>query len=910
MDAILTTTVEAPRSDAIPNNTTARRTSSRHSSFFNPIRLPSVSPPQHQPEKPFSAQNRRLQLRNAGFRGALVTSRKVSPPFTGWRSRSVSGEPDRPLRKEHCDTGGMQPNPSLLITTSQTRRSSILQEINNTTRRRSSPPRPSVTSLFQDLPSPDPTTDECPIHSLSNPKGQLARPIDLEFVDYSDLPLTSKSRRSSAFWRSPYSTLGRPKRRPNMTSRNADLDLSKYVEYLEAQLAALLDQIGSMDSSATNVQASKFRALNADYKSLKQELLDWETKFEARVKDEICNTIEKEPELRSKIQALEREIEIKDHKNREHEWEIEMATRKLQNMDAVNLTNQYLERRIDVLTELLAQSSVRIESSPELNCALEASSPQVGEHRTPRPRSIFSKIPLSPIRRSHFQHASVPESNPSPDSASQADQPGDRTYILSPKGDGQADDAEMSLDSGLGDSCSSPSTRAQESKRSSMVSHSLSNSSSWGTSFPLSPDVQVRFSGRQRKMRRFPPGSCTLKPLILPAASPYVPAGQVRNHSFSRDPISPFHLRSARDQETSSSSWMEPDTPSTLEVNSNPCQSFDGVISNHRILMGMSPLESDLVDPSTVESSRIFFDDVHSSTQMERPTVGILCQDDSSKRTSYHTPEKSPPESSYSSSTCFRSQTRRKIDRDITPMMALDSRVARLRKMYPKTCTHTPSVDDKRDTFHYIWGSVPSTATLIRGIIANAWHTHWKKLGKLTWWVLGLFLGGQPRNQWLKTRHRSQLNGSNHSEAVGYHDPANSSDFVTRSIPPPVDDTPTKRVIKSHSSDTSSMLATSPKDLRANEDLLPISLELPPKRSFELWAKFSFAIALAIGLALRDGPASLMDECLLRGYCINESTRRPLTDQSPSQTSECIPRMSPPPGPINYLSGEIHIDDE
>ncbi|PGH17937.1 hypothetical protein AJ79_00836 [Helicocarpus griseus UAMH5409] len=920
MDNVLSTTPIAEASlaslsDASQshnNNTTTRPQSSRRSSIFHPTRLSSLSPPPRQPEKPFSAQNRRLQLRNAGFRGAFLPSRRISPPFSEWGSRSREFErlPD----KEDSDTAGEFQTPDLQIPKrSQTRRSSILQEISNSTQRRHHQfRRPPATSLFHDLPSPDSSSDDLPIYSPSKCTGQLGPPIELGTFGYGDPDMTGNRKGSSASWKSPFSSIDRHKSKPNMADRNADVEVTRYIEHLEEQLAASLDRAESIDSSATNVQAAKFKALNAEYKILKQELLEWEAKFEARVKDELRTTIEKESELRAKIRSLERDIQIKDNKIREQDWEIEMATQKLQNVDAVNSTNRSLERRVDVLTELLAQSPTRTESSPGLDRVPEVSSPQEdGVYRTPRPRprSMFSKIPLSPVRKSLFQPLSVPESNPSLDLSVQADRQDEPAYILSPKRNEYADDAElMSLDSGLGDSCSPPSTRAPESQRSSMLSQASSSSSFWGTSFPLSPEGHGRISSRHRRMRRFPPGSCSLKPLILPATSPHVPAGHAHSHSFSGDPISPLRLRPSRDHESSSSSWMEPDTLSALEGRSGQYQSFDEAINDHRISMGLSPLEADSNDYSAAASSRVFFDDVHPSTQMEPPSYDIGSQNEPSKRMPLDMSKQSIRTSSYTSSTRLGHQSNHTMNRDITPVATLNSRIARLRKIYPATCSSVPLVDGRWDALHYIWEAVPSALTLVRRIIANAWHANWKKLGKLSWWVLGLFLGGQPRSQWLRTKHRGPIS-FNDTAVKASNSIMDSTNIIEgRSASSHIQDTPTKNVTKLDTHDASALTYTPP-NLYASDHPLSIPPEPPPNRSLEVWAKFSFALVLAIGLAVRDGPASLMDECLMRGHCVTDGTQISLTDDVIRPPPDNLHDMPPQPGPSEQPSGDCTTEN-
>ncbi|OAX84653.1 hypothetical protein ACJ72_00967 [Emergomyces africanus] len=912
MDNVFTTTTGASLSDTFSNNTTTTHPPACHrTGIFHPTRLSSLSPPQRPPEKPCSAQNRRLQLRNAGFRGALLPSRKITPPFTRWRS--ASGASDQHLEKQNNDTASIDQSPNLSIPpTSHTRRSSILQEINNSTQRRYClSPRPPAASLFHDPPSPDPSTHDFPLYSPPKCTGKLGPPIDLDTFNYGDPDMPTKSKRSSSWRSSPFSSLDHSKRRPNMTNRNSDLEISRYIQHLEEQLAASLDQVEARDLSATNIHAAKFKALNAEHKILKQELLEWETKFEARLNDELRNTIDKESQLRAKIRALERDIEIKESKIHEHQWEIEMMNQKLQNVDAVNSMNRSLERRIDVLTELLAQSPTKIESLPGLNRAPETFSPQAnGVYRTPRPRSMFSKIPLSPVRKSLFQPLSA---NPSLDASVHNDHTPD--HISSPQRNGHTDDAElMSLDSGVGDSCSPPSTRTLESQRSSMISHSSSNSSFWGTSFPLSPEAQGIFSNRHKRMRRFPPGSCGLKPLILPANSPHVPAGHIHRHSFSNDPISPFHLRpaSALDcQDSSNSAWMELDTLRALEGQSHRYQTFDEAINDNIISGGLAPRDTDLDDRSGTGLSRnVFDDDVHPATSMGPLAFDIQEQNEPCQLIRPCTLERELSQCSYNSSTRLGTRANPKIDQDITPVAMRSSRAASLRSNYLVPCSSIPSLDGRRDTFYYIWGTIPNSVNLVRRIIANAWHTNWKQLGKLSWWVLGLFLGGQPRNQWFKNKNQCRLSYNDHSNTAStanYRNMPHSSNSRMRYRSSLVEETPTRRSTSIQPDDASALMRTPLRGCaRQCSSLIPP--EPPPGRSFELWTRFSFALVLALGLAVRDGPASLMDECLLRGCCITDGAKVLPTDadENPRTTSESLQLQDGSPQPPEFPESPLN----
>ena len=53
---------------------------------------------------------------------------------------------------------------------------------------------------------------------------------------------------------------------------------------------------------------------------------------------------------------------------------------------------------------------------------------------------------------------------------------------------------------------------------------------------------------------------------------------------------------------------------------------------------------------------------------------------------------------------------------------------------------------------------------LVRRLIANIWHSNWKRLGKLSWWVLGLFLGPGARRKKLGDAHSTGYDWERHDE--------------------------------------------------------------------------------------------------------------------------------------------------
>src|SRR6266487_3261474 len=182
--------------------------------YSNRSPSPPSAPPQHAPDSPFSLQKRRLQLRQAGFRAPALPSRRVTPPLAGWRAVSVASVPDD--NKEN----GCKINSTIGsfrgLTNSRTRQSSILQEINNSTQlHRRYPCRPSITTIFQDLPQDNLTSDLCsPTSGKRNRR--LGYPLDLETLgcdNVEEAMESTKSTESPLPRRSPFNSLDRRQKR-------------------------------------------------------------------------------------------------------------------------------------------------------------------------------------------------------------------------------------------------------------------------------------------------------------------------------------------------------------------------------------------------------------------------------------------------------------------------------------------------------------------------------------------------------------------------------------------------------------------------------------------------------------------------------------------------------------------------
>lgn len=891
----------------------------RSRSFSTPITLSPLILPQQQ-DQPFALQNRRLQLRNVGFRGSLLSGRRINSQFTKWMSGS--GEPEQDNDKENSPRSSQRR--SLYGENLPPSPVNILQEISNSSTRKRSPRR-SVATIFEDSPE-----TQAPAYS----------PSTSWYLDASNQPSPAgpdsegrdsimKLRKVSVNGRSPPPPLSSPlakqirgRRKKALNLRSTSFEASKYIEHLESQLAASQTQVDSLTSPAiTKPAMTKLKNLNAETRTLRQELKDWENKFEDRVKEEVA-------QRGDKISALERELELRDRKISELEWETERATQKLRGATALESTNRGLERRVDVLTELLAHSPIRTQHGIEL-----AAPVRTAPRTTPRPKSMMPRIPSSPgggvslyrplsmaspgsaTVESHSSVASSP-----PTSNQSIDQQPD-----SPPNHGKKVSEDLaSLDSGLGESCSMPSALASGSQRSSMISVSSATPSAWGLPLPMSPENKSKTPSRSRKMRRFPSGSCSLKPLILPTASAgmSIPASAPVYPSYSRpardisgnsiDPTISFLSNPLFDTPTQprrrSAAWAQEDTLKALEGDFDRCDSFEGALARHEAMISGTdpvPIPTEMMEPqfdgSFVTSpiqGIIFEEDVTAYLESQIPTETSMCtlaaqasiteediadahQDDmiSGLADMGQIPILEPipipvlePVPILTSPTRLEEETCRRrrppADKDSTP------RPHKMKSFIDEVKSRPAPLTSIAST--YAFGTISrytsyfreirrDPTALARRVIANAWHSNWKRLGSLSWWVLGLFLGPSGRDD--------KSDGSNEDDFDWHHYSAEASkvrryasvDGPGPAIGPGEDLVPTA---------TERTRPKSPKVTFEDTNLLASRKERPrckdcvePSSRFQslrLWAKFSLALVLAVGVAVKDGPAAVLADCKSR----------------------------------------------
>lgn len=142
---------------------------------------------------------------------------------------------------------------------------------------------------------------------------------------------------------------------------------------------------------------------------------------------------------------------------------------------------------------------------------------------------------------------------------------------------------------------------------------------------------------------------------------------------------------------------------------------------------------------------------------------------------------------------------------------------------------------------------------LARRVIANAWHSKWKMFGKLSWWVLGLFIGHRPQDHGQLEWDWETYDGesiahrccSAHVEHTSEDHPGSQRSQQEPNAPASQNENYLERGDTTTNQPTSSSPgAKAPKDSWG--------------RSLFLWGKFSVAIMLAVGGAIVKGPAEML----------------------------------------------------
>lgn len=917
-----------------PNTSSSQAIGFSHSS--GAITSPSTLALQQENES-LSHHTRRLQLRNAGFRGAFFPTRRISPLFATSSnpnpvesfSRQVSLE-NSSMSAEKRSMYGEELPPSPV---------NILQEIQKSTRKKRSSPRPGFGAIFQD------NTQTQEVNGASerswyqdgsrncSPTASVATPIHMmKLREVSGNQKTPPPPLSSPLTKQ---VKGRSVRR--IIPRSASSESSKYIEHLESQLASVNAKLDSLMSPNTNkLRSAKLRALTVDNRNLRQDLSAWEKQFAARVKEERDQLLAVERELKIRLRTLENDMEVKEAKIAELEWAIESMRVKVGDAEGLEEANVGLEKRIETLTSLLGQSSNTLDMCSAATSPVRADPVK----RTPRPKSMLPKIPspsggarlsLSTVSESAFwQPGNIGSTSSVVESPEDAVLDGIGQDSQSPTYDEDMhspDCRRQSRQSGCFESRSRTSSSFRSAPSSASRPTSFRSSGSFGPTpwgLPHLAEVDVRSANKQRKMRKFPSGSVSLRPLILPAATvvPSLPASApiypsieatVRRDisEMSLDPTTSFLAKHVESSPTTtpdqagrqrSTSWAQEQTLKALEGRfvdvehledkeasppimqtteetrfgfrkvssedhkrrSRPrslqkeleqaeieqAEQAQALVSHEPFGDGLIPVEMDARPDKTPEPGQVMIgidltpSKAPSSAALSRRShllIKSIESEDTPKR------EESPPLPAYAYS---------------PPVKAVPSTTLTTRHAFGIFSRLTTLISQtKQDPF-----------VLARRLLYNAWAQGSKRLGGMGWWLLGLVYG----TRWRKRKRTADSGIVEPTTTQDFDWPhftaeasrSRSAEYYLRDygachqnpepwLSPPYASSQQPPLL----SNTLPPPTPCPKPRNAPH-LFPCNdcVEPSSRRTLRLWFQFSLTIVLAVGMAIKHGPATLLSD--------------------------------------------------
>ncbi|KAL8692866.1 MAG: hypothetical protein Q9218_002189 [Villophora microphyllina] len=737
------------------------------------------------------------------------------------------------------------------------------------------------------------------------------------------------------------SPLAKQRRGPNgnrVTMRSASAEAAKYIEHLESQLVAVNTKLDSlMSPSSHKARAAKLRALTSEARSLRQQLEDWEQKFNDRVKDERNQLAEVEMSLTARLQALEDEVEAKDNRVRDLEWEMENMRVRVKEAEGLENVNTDLERRIELLTTLLVQSPTKLEL-----CSA-ASSPSKADRRkrTPRPTSMLPRVPQSscPKRLSLNLGPDVRfrRSRPSITSPLSPSRRSELATAASLRENGlhRADNMQGSKESSdlvSGNSSSFRSPSSASSRPTSLHSSGSLGAHCWGLPLPAEPEGHALGSQKQRRMRRFPSGTASLKPLILPtaAATQSLPASApvqksaedrsrrdfsetsldptaafLSKHDFSSPfatPTQPLRQRSSSYAQREALYALEgqcafvidkDDSQTILSPRSSseePLETVEEESQDARLSKRERPrsLREDLAQVELLAINPIDDGLIPYSDQSTDPVPGSEVfpsrEDGSTTSVSRRHQQPDTPKSAERFETTSRIKTP-------TTKRGIPS---------PKsTMSATVAAEHAQGVFCRLTSLVSRTkqgpSALAHRLIRSAWAIGIDRLGGLGWWLLGLIYWSRRRKKKRTAdaetiveeipspslQRRPPLLGVNGPRAAQHSDRMHARiDGTQYPITTNHYDIP-----RSLTPSTRSRISEVTFDSRHQPHLIPCPdcQEPSSRRSFRLWFRFSLAIILAVGIAIKDGPGVLLGGCQASGETLYNTQR--LTPQTVDETS-------------------------
>ncbi|RMX94346.1 hypothetical protein D0868_12344 [Hortaea werneckii] len=452
-----------------------------------------------------SRQTRRLQLRNAGFRGSAVPTRKVTP-------KSVSNSTTSDNVVSESDIENVAPNRGSAnahegsLKVQRSRRgvnspAAVLQEIGSgngsaspSTRSTGKKKKARVSSGMRELFTAPTARDTADTYNDA-----LSPPYN---------PTTRASKPRSV----------RSKAKMNNKRRSVSGEARLYIEHLENELASAQTQLQAINSpSVTREQSSKMRHLNAEAKQLQDEVAEWEAKYDDRIQEMADEHREVENTLRAHVRRLEDEAEEYRYRLSELEDGIEEARVAA---EAAEHANVNLEKRLEIMSELLATSPAKIDLHTETPC-------REGRIRK-RPKSMLPRFPTAGVLTS-------PERQGGDGGVGRRTQPPSPVLAFTPswQKDHNAQQEEMrrrsshpASDTGvLSDADSALSAWVEDGEGMTALAELPPSSTTTEHPPAFNPwtlqaiNMSQARSRPARRMRRFGAGAHGMKPLILPSAT-------------------------------------------------------------------------------------------------------------------------------------------------------------------------------------------------------------------------------------------------------------------------------------------------------------------------------------------------------------------------------------------------------
>ena len=828
----------------------------------------------------------------------LIPSRRISPIFgaapqvTDPFIRPVNDENSpRTLERRTLYGEELPPNPA-----------NILQEVHNSTRRRRISPRPGFGAIFQDSGATMHTSGETGL-SWHNETTSNRSPSPANTMPIKMLKLRERSGNenppaplSSPLGRQVKSRKGNPS-----NVRSTSSEAAKYIEHLEGQLTAVNTKLDSLMSPTVNkARTTKVKALTVESRSLRQEVSDWETRFAERVKEEVDQRMGLETGMRSRLQLLEDEMEMKDVKMRELEWELDSMRAKVKEAEGLEEVNLNLEKRIDVLTSLLVQSPTKLEL-----CSA-ASSPGKGDpmKRGPRPISMLPGLPSSPggVRLSLNTNAEASFwSSQRFASTSNVSEPLIEINRLT-EADEKDDSAEChagATQDGFtpGASVSFRSIPSCPTRPTSIQSDSsFALRSPGGLSVSIESECQTKSANRPRKMRRFPSGSCALKPLILPKTAV----------TLSLPASAPIHTSPGLSQRDFSCASLDPTTAflskydfsSPLSTPTSSCRQRSATWTQQQTLRALEGklTHIDRFSEASIRYSPAAFSEDHFEPREETQTPkrrrplslekeleianmlspnhfedGLIpvMEDEGDDETLAGSSD--PAQTAPDLPNIFLSQEGLSTESDDTPKAGRQHDCAESpSRPMPSTAMASGGAYGIISRLTSLMSRVKQDpVVLAHRLLHNAWTLGSTRLGGIGWWLIGLVFGSY------RQARECAADGTTVEEnpPTGFNWPyfspsasrmrtaehylsdhgggtyADAHEFPQRQ--------PFRRWSPGHAPDVDVTMSSAP---RVEPHLFPChECEEPSsRRTCRLWFHFSLAIVLAVGVAIKHGPGSLL----------------------------------------------------